>query len=158
LSRPDAQAIATEVVLLLKTALAPVLERLAVIEAAAPRLHESVDSLRGEGAAVRERVAILESRPPLPGPAGEPGPPGQDGAAGTPGLSYEGVYQDGKTYERGQLVTWAGSSWHCNEITTSKPGDGSPAWTLMVKRGRDGKDAVVVKGDPYDASIHRSPR
>ena len=47
---------------------------------------------------------------------------------------------DGKTYERGDGVTWAGSEWHCNEPTTTKPGDGSKAWTLKVKRGRDGKD------------------
>jgi hypothetical protein len=86
----------------------------------------------------------------LHGKDGEPGPPGKDGLHGkdgTAGLSFEGVYQDGKSYEFGHLVTWAGSSWHCNEPTTTKPGDGSKAWTLMVKRGRDGKDgrdAVTV--------------
>lgn len=53
---------------------------------------------------------------------------------------YRGVFMESKTYERGDGVTWAGSEWHCNETTTSKPGDGSKAWTLKVKRGRDGKD------------------
>jgi hypothetical protein len=53
---------------------------------------------------------------------------------------YRGVYAEGKTYERGDGVTWGGSEWHCNETTTTKPGDGSKAWTLKVKRGRDGKD------------------
>jgi integrin beta 3 len=53
---------------------------------------------------------------------------------------YRGVYQDGKTYEKGDGVTWGGSEWHANEPTISKPGDGSKAWTLKVKRGRDGKD------------------
>lgn len=53
---------------------------------------------------------------------------------------YRGVYVDGKSYERGDGVTWGGSEWHCNEPTTSKPGDGTKAWTLKVKRGRDGKD------------------
>jgi hypothetical protein len=38
-------------------------------------------------------------------------------------------------------VTWAGSEWHCHTTTTTKPGEGSKAWTLKVKRGRDGKDA-----------------
>jgi hypothetical protein len=92
---------------------------------------------------LRERVAVLETRPQLPGPAGQdgaPGPPGKDGADGTPGLAFRGVFLDGQTYDRGQLVTWAGSSWHCNEATTTKPGEGAKAWTLMVKRGRDGKD------------------
>lgn len=53
---------------------------------------------------------------------------------------YRGVYVDGRTYERGDGVTWGGSEWHCNDATTAKPGDGSKSWTLKVKRGRDGKD------------------
>jgi hypothetical protein len=53
---------------------------------------------------------------------------------------YRGVYADGKTYNRGDGVTWAGSEWHCNETTRTKPGESSKAWTLKVKRGRDGKD------------------
>lgn len=95
------------------------------------------DGVGSEMAALRERVAVLEVRPVAPGPAGEPGPAGKDGAAG---LSWEGVHQDGRTYEKGHLVTWAGSSWHCNAPTTTKPGEGSKDWTLMVKRGRDGRD------------------
>jgi hypothetical protein len=137
------EEIAAVVVAGIKAATAPLEARLAVLEAAVPELRQVVELRRDEGAAVRERVAILETRPPLPGPPGAPGPPGKDGADGTPGLSYEGVYQDGKGYERGHLVTWAGSSWHCNTATSSKPGDGSPDWTLMVKRGRDGRDGVA---------------
>jgi hypothetical protein len=53
---------------------------------------------------------------------------------------WVGVYQEHTTYTKGDLVTWAGSTWHCNEETSTKPGDGSKAWTLMVKRGRDGRD------------------
>lgn len=53
---------------------------------------------------------------------------------------YRGVYIEGKAYERGDRVTWAGSEWHCNEPTTIKPGESVKAWTLSVKRGRDGKD------------------
>jgi hypothetical protein len=59
---------------------------------------------------------------------------------------YRGVYADGKTYDRGDRVTWAGSEWHANEPTTTKPGDGSKAWTLTVKRGRDGKDGLDAPG------------
>ncbi len=55
---------------------------------------------------------------------------------------YRGVFVEGKTYQRGDCTTWAGSEWHCNETTTNKPGDGSKAWTLKVKKGRDGKDAA----------------
>lgn len=94
-----------------------------------------------------ERLATLEARAPQPGPPGEKGDPGaagapgRDGLDGKPGLEYCGVYVDGRSYDRGELVTYAGSTWHCNEPTTTKPGDGSKAWVLMVKRGRDGKDA-----------------
>lgn len=110
------------------------------------RLHDDAAATT----TIRERIAVLETRAPMPGPTGPAGKDGKDGKDGTPGLaglSFEGVYQDGKAYEVGNLVTWAGSSWHCNEATRDKPGEGSKAWTLMVKRGRDGKDgrdAVTV--------------
>lgn len=62
---------------------------------------------------------------------------------------WRGIYAEGKTYEQGDEVTWAGSVWHCNAETTEKPGDGAKAWTLKVKRGRDGKDFV----GPQDRKI-----
>jgi hypothetical protein len=52
---------------------------------------------------------------------------------------YVGVWAVGK-YHEGNLVTHDGSMWHCNRETDSKPGQ-SDAWTLCVKRGRDGRDA-----------------
>jgi hypothetical protein len=64
---------------------------------------------------------------------------GKDGKDGIAGLSFEGSYQDGKSYELGHVVFYAGASWHCNEPTSTKPGD-SKAWSMLVKRGRDGKD------------------
>jgi hypothetical protein len=97
-------------------------------------------------AALRERLVALETREPVPGP---PGPPGRDGQDGTPGLhgkdgsaglTYRGVFLAGQDYTPGDLVTWAGSAWHCKAATTAKPGEAAADWTLMVKRGRDGKD------------------
>lgn len=61
-----------------------------------------------------------------------------------PAMVYKRVYQDGKTYKKGDTVTWAGSMWHCDEDTTEKPGDGSKHWTLAAKRGRDGNPKVKV--------------
>lgn len=52
---------------------------------------------------------------------------------------YRGVYQAERGYDRGDEVTFGGSQWHCNDATADKPGEGSPAWTLSVKRGRDGR-------------------
>jgi len=51
---------------------------------------------------------------------------------------YRGVFKDGTDYTTGDLVTWAGSMWHCDEATKAKPGDGP--WTLATKKGRDGRD------------------
>lgn len=61
---------------------------------------------------------------------------------------YRGVYSDEKTYDRGDTATWAGGQWHCNKDgTTDKPGM-SDAWTLAVKRGRDGKDGGTPQAAP----------
>jgi hypothetical protein len=147
-------------------------------------LRERVVSLEGrmndapltkELGALRERVAVVEVRAQVPGPAGKDGQNGRDGVDGigfddlavahdgeraftftatrgdrvkdlgtftVPLMINRGVYLDGKSYERGDVVTWAGSQWHANEVTATKPGDGSKAWTLVVKRGRDGRDGV----------------
>jgi hypothetical protein len=59
---------------------------------------------------------------------------------------YRDVWNATKTYERGDCVTHGGSEWHANTTTTAKPGDGSAAWTLKVKRGRDGRDATSAIG------------
>jgi hypothetical protein len=119
---------------------------------------------------LRERVATLEAHAPVPGPPGPAGRDGADGVGfedlgvaqtdersftitaargdrvkeiGTARFAvalYRGVWTEGRTYEPGDSVTWAGSEWHCQAPTATKPGDGSKTWTLKVKRGRDGKD------------------
>jgi hypothetical protein len=120
--------------------------------------------------ALRERLVVLETRAPVPGP---PGPAGRDGVDGLgvddlavtqqddrtftitatrgervkelgtarfPVTLYRGVWLEGRAYEPGDAVTSAGSEWQCHLPTTTKPGEGAKAWTLKVKRGRDGKD------------------
>ena len=57
-----------------------------------------------------------------------------------PAMLYRGVFREGDGYEQGDTVTWGGSLWFCNERTKEKPLDGSKAWQLAAKRGRDGKD------------------
>jgi hypothetical protein len=57
-----------------------------------------------------------------------------------PAMIYRGVFREGEDYTPGDTVTWGGSLWHCNEQTKDKPTDGSKAWQLAAKRGRDGKD------------------
>lgn len=145
------EAFADLVALCIKQAMAPVLTKVSVLETEMTNFKGEIHLATGgvlndlveckdTNLALTERLARLEGREPMPGPPGPPGPPGADGKDGTPGLRFAGVYVEGKTYDLGDLVTWGGSSWHCNETTTSKPGEGAKAWTLMVKRGRDGKD------------------
>lgn len=144
----------------------------------------SVSELTKDFGTMRERVAVIEVRAQVPGPAGKDGAAGVDGKDGKDGadglgfedlavefdhdrtltltfqrglqkksfpvtlpyLKHQGIYQDGATYEPGDVVTWAGSQWHCSEPTNAKPGEGTKAWTLIVKRGRDGKDGRDAPG------------
>lgn len=58
-----------------------------------------------------------------------------------PDVRYRDVWRAENDYREGNIVTFGGSSFHCNKTgTKAKPEDGSGDWTLMVKRGRDGKD------------------
>jgi hypothetical protein len=54
-------------------------------------------------------------------------------------LRYLGVWKDDAEYQRGNFATFKGGLWHCNVRGTrgAKPGDGSDAWTLAVKSGRE---------------------
>ena len=60
-----------------------------------------------------------------------------------PALIYRSVYREGAAYAKGDVVTWAGSAWACHAATTTKPGDGSKDWQLMVKRGDIGKPGLA---------------
>ena len=63
---------------------------------------------------------------------------------GFPTMIYRGVYREGE-YQKGDTVTYGGSLWHCNQDgTTQKPDDGSKAWTLAAKRGRDAREPAKV--------------
>ena len=53
-------------------------------------------------------------------------------------ILYRGVWREGE-FDQGDVVTWGGSAWHCQQKTTDKPGT-SAAWRLMVKEGARGKD------------------
>jgi integrin beta 3 len=57
-----------------------------------------------------------------------------------PAMVYRGVFDTGGAYLPGDVVTFGGSAWVCNRPTAARPGEAEAAWTLAVKRGRDGKD------------------
>lgn len=119
--------------------------RVAELEAAGSRVAIALDTASASLGGVETRLAALEARAPVPGPAGPPGAQGPIGPAGRDGVdakawNYAGVYVAGKTYDPSDLVTDHGSLFYCQRTTTARPG-ASPDWKLMVKRGQDGKDA-----------------
>jgi hypothetical protein len=141
---PLVDELTTAMVVELKNVLGPMVARVKTLEATVARQADTELLVTREVSPLKERIAALEARPPAPGPPGADGAPGRDGAPGPkgdPGLVYRGVYQEATAYSQGDVVTWAGGAWHCNEATIEKPGEGSRVWTLMVKRGRDAKGA-----------------
>lgn len=64
-----------------------------------------------------------------------------------PAQINRGVWREG-IYEKGDVVTWGGSQWHCEDITEDRPGAGSKDWLLIVKCGRPGKDGLNGKDAP----------
>lgn len=74
---------------------------------------------------------------------------------------YRGVFEEGREYQLGDMVTWGGSCWVARANTGAKPGqssEASRAWQLAVKAGRDGREGKPgregqqgPKGDKGDA-------
>lgn len=61
---------------------------------------------------------------------------------------YRGVFDKAAAYVRGDVVTYAGSTFIANEDAPEGQPESSKGWKLSVKRGRDGKEAVAVPRDP----------
>lgn len=100
-----------------------------------------------------------------PGEVGPQGPPGPQGERGADGISseaeitriaqekvgaalathmrswYRGVFQQGEQYEAGQGATWDGCMWIATRATNAAPGR-DDSWTLVIKKGRDGRDRM----------------
>jgi hypothetical protein len=135
--RPD--VLAEHLATTIRGLLTPMSARMTTLESIGGELSQSFRDLQA-------RLAVMEAREPIPGPAGPPGPEGPpgrdglDGKDGAPGLRYCGVYVRGKTYDTGDLVTAGGSAWYCRTETTGAPGN-SGDWTLMIKRGRDARES-----------------
>lgn len=55
------------------------------------------------------------------------------------GLRYCGIWQRAQHYSRGSVVTLDGSAWIALRDTEGAPPGND--WQLMVRQGRDGKDA-----------------
>ncbi|MEO8682075.1 MAG: hypothetical protein ABI665_23715 [Vicinamibacterales bacterium] len=67
------------------------------------------------------------------------GTPIEGGVVKLATVLYRGVYQAGKSYERGDSVTFGGNAWIACEDTDAKPAEGK-SWQLSVRSGRDGRE------------------
>ena len=81
------EALAEIVALAIKQALAPLVQRLALLEQSTTKDQATAGALLAvhEVNGLRERVAVLETRAPMPGPMG---PAGLDGKDGHDGLGF----------------------------------------------------------------------
>jgi len=65
---------------------------------------------------------------------------------------YRGVFDEAKAYDPADVVTHAGSVWIAKVATSARPSDifpaGQSAWTLMAKRGRDGRAGKDARATP----------
>jgi hypothetical protein len=145
--RPD--VLAEHLATTIRGLLTPMSARVLALESAGGRLDGTIGDLTKAYDDMRDRLAVVESREPIPGPPGPPGPAGPagiDGKDGAPGLRYQGRHVSGKAYDTGDLVTAGGSAWYCLRTTTGAPGN-SGDWVLMVKRGRDARTTDRVRTD-----------
>jgi hypothetical protein len=145
--RPD--VLADHLATTIRGLLTPLSARVLAVDDRVTAYTKALGGLSDTVGALAARLAVVETREPVPGPAGPIGPPGPagkdgaDGKDGAPGLRYCGVYVRGKTYDLGDLVTAGGSAWYCRTTTTNAPGN-SGDWSLMVKRGRDARERQAV--------------
>lgn len=59
------------------------------------------------------------------------------------GLKYSGTWQRAQDYQRGAVVTDQDSAWVALKAGAGeRPGEVPAAWQLLVKAGRDGRDAA----------------
>ena len=64
-----------------------------------------------------------------------------------PVVIWRGIFKDGTDYDVADSVTYAGSTWYCKRGTSAKPSVSHEDWQLMVKQGRDGKDAKAAQAE-----------
>jgi hypothetical protein len=57
-----------------------------------------------------------------------------------PVMIYREVYNSEVIYQRGDVVTWGGSAWHCQIDNPKTAPSKSSEWRMMVKEGQRGKD------------------
>lgn len=67
------------------------------------------------------------------------------------------VWTAGQTYPKSAGVTWDGHFWIAQQDTTDQPGEGSKAWRLAVRRGKQGKEGKPGKDAPALRTTNTPP-
>jgi hypothetical protein len=58
-------------------------------------------------------------------------------------LLDRGIYSAGKSYDRGDTVSWGGNLWIAQvDGTKTMPAEAEPEWRLAVRKGRDGRNGI----------------
>jgi hypothetical protein len=68
-------------------------------------------------------------------------------------LAFKGPWTEGRRYCERNLVSMGGAIYYCQtDNTDARPGVGTPEWSLLVPKARDGRDAP----EPRTARSNRS--
>lgn len=115
---PDLGVLADIIVSAIKEYTAPMLARIAEIE----RLKDGGvdDAISVQLIQLQTRIKSLEARP---------------------AMIYKGSWKSDLSYDEGNMATHHGSLWHANEQSRGMPPGASDKWTLVAKRGADGRDS-----------------
>jgi hypothetical protein len=170
---PDIDGLAEVVLDTMQMALAPVLEKVAVLQALVVGREGIAADLSKAVVDLRERTAVLETRAPVPGPSGPAGRDGADGVGyddlaleqldattvtlkavrgdvvktvGTvtfPVGTFVGDFDAGRGYTPGNIVRYKSALWHCHTATAIAP-DGVTHDGTGRAAGPQGKDCWML--------------
>lgn len=129
----------------LERGLAPVLARLERVEGA--QLAHAAYVV--DAGALRERLAGLEARPPVPGPAGAPGADGRDGVDGLSLADFDLTFDGVRTF-----TASLGTGDRRQERTITLP---IPVWRGIYQAGQvyERGDLVTVGGSMWHCQADR---
>jgi len=107
-------------------------------------------ALKGALGPLHARLAALEARPPIEGPAGPAGPPGADGTVELstlearvatletePRLRNGGTWRHGAAYRPGDVVQFKGTRWVCTQAHAAAGAPDHTCFQLWAKAKAD---------------------
>lgn len=147
----------------------------ALIQGLAPAIRDYVLTSQKP---FEKRLTAVETQDLIPGPVGAKGDNGKDalgfddiqvdfdgerkfslkfvrgeeqkqfGVFRLPLMIYRGVFDERQTYEKDDVMTWAGAMWIAKTDQPKGKPNASPDYQLVVKKGSDGRQGPEGKGGP----------